>query len=79
VLDVMKTPQLRKYAKTLDLVKTALNPSHTLLCFGCDLHNNEYLKFYIKDIKNNTVHEEKFEGSVKNVQFNDDSSIFYLI
>lgn len=40
VLDIMAVPQIKKYRKTADLVKTALNPSHTLLCFGVDMHNN---------------------------------------
>jgi hypothetical protein len=36
----MQIPQLRKYYKTVELVRVCFNDSQTVLGFGYDLHNN---------------------------------------
>lgn len=75
----MEIPQLKKYFKTVELVKTCFNDSQSIMGFGCDLHNNEKIKWMFKDLNSGRILLENFEYSVKNVVFYDDSSILYIV
>lgn len=49
----MQYSSIRKYYKTVDLVKTVLSQCGNYIAFGVDLHNNEEVCFMIKNIAKN--------------------------
>lgn len=46
----MKIPLIKKYYKTVELVRTVFSPCSKYVAFGYDLHNNEEISFMIKNI-----------------------------
>lgn len=56
----MKMPILKKHYKTVELVKTAFNQQQNMMFFGCDLKNNEQVRWWVKDLNNNSTFQENF-------------------
>jgi protease II len=55
VLDIMQYYSLKKFYKTIELVKTSFSQSHRYIAFGYDLNNNEHVRWMVKDIKENKI------------------------
>jgi protease II len=79
----MAYPSLRKHHESIELKRTNFSSqSHRYVAFGFDLHNDETVRFMIKDVKENRIVGVKGWANnmiqADNVLFKGEKGVFFV-